>query len=212
MTLVRFHPLLRAGAGMALLAASGSALAHHPTGGQTPQTWFHGLLSGLGHPVIGPDHLLFLITVAAVAAVSDGARLRLPLLFALASLGGVLLHLAGLDVPYAESAVALTLVAMALLAWRAAHRLHPTVLWGGAAAGLFHGYAYGESIVGADTGTLLSYLVGLSLVQAALTVALVLALRWALERASLPVRKGIQVYAALAVAIGTGLSLQGLAL
>ena len=43
-------------------------------------------------------------------------------------------------------------------------------------------------------------------------VALVLALRWALGRASQPVRRGIQVYAALAVAIGTGLSLQGLAL
>ncbi|PKO63289.1 MAG: urease accessory protein UreJ, partial [Betaproteobacteria bacterium HGW-Betaproteobacteria-17] len=42
-----------------LLVASTSALAHHPMGGMTPQTLSQGLLSGLGHPVIGLDHLAF---------------------------------------------------------------------------------------------------------------------------------------------------------
>jgi urease accessory protein len=31
------------------------AFAHHPMGGLTPATFADGLLSGLGHPVIGLD-------------------------------------------------------------------------------------------------------------------------------------------------------------
>src|SRR5215510_12231222 len=33
-----------------------SAFAHHVMGGKTPSTFVEGLLSGVGHPVIGPDH------------------------------------------------------------------------------------------------------------------------------------------------------------
>jgi hydrogenase/urease accessory protein HupE len=39
------------------------AFAHHMTGGRTPATFGEGMLSGLGHPVIGLDQF------AAVAAV-----------------------------------------------------------------------------------------------------------------------------------------------
>ncbi len=40
-----------------------SARAHHPMGGQTPETFSQGLLSGFGHPIIGIDHLAFLIVI-----------------------------------------------------------------------------------------------------------------------------------------------------
>ena len=36
-----------------LLLSATFALAHHPMGGALPQTLWHGLLSGIGHPVIG---------------------------------------------------------------------------------------------------------------------------------------------------------------
>jgi urease accessory protein len=39
------------------------------------------------------------------------------------------------------------------------------------AAGVFHGYAYGESIVGAEPTPLFAYLVGFSLVQLAIAFA-----------------------------------------
>jgi urease accessory protein len=149
-----------------------SAQAHHAMGGQTPATVAQGLLSGLAHPVIEVDHFLFLLGAAVVVAA---ARLPLPvarlalLLFAAAGLGGTLLHVRGINLPAAEIGVALTL----LLA--AAGLLRPRVpvllAWGAAAAaGLLHGYAYGESIVGAEPRPLIAYLVGLALVQAVLLV------------------------------------------
>ena len=37
------------------------AWAHHFMGGGLPQTFTQGLLSGLGHPVIGLDHAAFIV-------------------------------------------------------------------------------------------------------------------------------------------------------
>ena len=47
----------------ALVLTAVPASAHHIMGGEMPSTFGQGLLSGLGHPVIGPDHLAFLIAV-----------------------------------------------------------------------------------------------------------------------------------------------------
>ncbi len=49
------------------VVAAGPALAHHPMGGVTPATFADGLLSGLGHPVIGLDHFAAVIAVGALA-------------------------------------------------------------------------------------------------------------------------------------------------
>ena len=35
------------------------ALAHQPMGGVVPETLLHGLMSGVGHPIIGLDHFAF---------------------------------------------------------------------------------------------------------------------------------------------------------
>ena len=52
-----------------MLAFSGvPAFAHHLMGGHTPATFGEGILSGLGHPVIGLDHF------AAVVAVGVSRR------------------------------------------------------------------------------------------------------------------------------------------
>jgi urease accessory protein len=47
-----------------------------------------------------------------------------------------------------------------------------------AVAGLFHGYAFGESIVGAERAPLQAYLVGLVLIQSTLTLGIALFVRW----------------------------------
>jgi urease accessory protein len=47
-----------------------------------------------------------------------------------------------------------------------------------AVAGLFHGYAFGESIFGAETSLLVAYLLGLILIQSALTIGTALFVRW----------------------------------
>ncbi|MEM6866945.1 MAG: HupE/UreJ family protein [Cyanobacteria bacterium P01_C01_bin.121] len=56
--------------GAALLApVAPPALAYHPFGGNVPGTIWTSLLSGIGHPVIGLDHLAFVIAVSLMAAV-----------------------------------------------------------------------------------------------------------------------------------------------
>ena len=51
-----------------LLLLGSPAFAHHPFGmGDSSQlTGWTGLISGIGHPLLGPDHLLFLLAIAFI--------------------------------------------------------------------------------------------------------------------------------------------------
>jgi urease accessory protein len=153
-----------------------SASAHHVMGGKMPTTFAEGFLSGLGHPVIGPDHLAFLLAIGVAVGVG-GLNLVLPLLFVVASAIGVTLHVNGVNLPGAEIAVAVSVLFAGFLIARG--RALPVSLWAilFAAAGLFHGYAFGESIFGAERPPLHAYLLGLIIVQSVLTVGTALFVR-----------------------------------
>ena len=153
-----------------------SASAHHVMGGKIPTTFAEGFLSGLGHPVIGPDHLAFLLAIG-VAVGGGGLSLVLPLLFVVASAIGVTLHVNGVNLPGAEIVVAVSVLFAGFLIARG--RALPVSLWAilFAAAGLFHGYAFGESIFGAERSPLHAYLLGLIIVQSVLTVGTALLVR-----------------------------------
>jgi urease accessory protein len=167
---------------IAALVPTGAS-AHHVMGGQIPATFLQGLLSGLGHPVIGPDHLAFLLAIGIAVGVG-GLNLALPALFVVAAAVGVALHVAAVDLPAAEIVVAVSVLLAGILIARG----RPLPVWVWAAlftiAGLFHGYAYGESIVGAEATPLYAYLAGLILIQSALTIATALLARWRSERVS----------------------------
>jgi urease accessory protein len=182
------------------ILTTGSASAHHVMGGKTPTTFLEGFLSGLGHPVIGPDHLAFLLAIGVAVGVG-GLNLVLPALFVIASAIGVTLHVNGVNLPGAEFLVAISVLVAGLLIARG--RALPVSLWAVlfAAAGLFHGYAFGESIFGAERSPLHAYLLGLVVVQTALIVGTALFVR----------RKGEGVSAlaprlAGAVIVGVGLT------
>src|SRR4051812_39726669 len=106
------HPaslVLRA-ASLALLLVAVTSLpaeAHHMMGGRTPSTFMEGLLSGLGHPVIGLDHLAFIVAMG-VAAGAGGLSLAVPAVFIVASALGVAIHVRGVTLPVAEILVALS--------------------------------------------------------------------------------------------------------
>lgn len=153
-----------------------SASAHHVMGGKIPTTFTEGFLSGLGHPVIGPDHLAFLLAIGVAVGVG-GLNLVLPLLFVVASAIGVTLHVNGVNLPGAEIVVAVSVLFAGFLIARG--RALPVSLWAilFAAAGLFHGYAFGESIFGAERSPLHAYLLGLIIVQSVLTVGTALFVR-----------------------------------
>ena len=115
--------LLRTGvvASLGLVAASllSPAHAHHPfgMGDSTDLSALQGLLSGIGHPLLGPDHLLFLLAIAFIGLQRPRAWL-LPLLAA--GLGGSVLSqfvpLPDAVAPWAEAMVSLSLVAEGLMA------------------------------------------------------------------------------------------------
>lgn len=154
----------------ATVLTSGQALAHHAMGGEMPSTFAEGLISGLAHPVIGLDHLAFIIAAGVIAGVLGLGRFA-PLAFVGASIAGVLVHLSLVDLPAVELVIALSVVIAGGLLAMAAGRLGGGV-WMAifALAGIFHGYAYGESIVGAETTPLAAYLVGLFVIQSVIAV------------------------------------------
>ena len=181
------------------MAATAPAFAHHPMGGQTPQTFMNGLLSGLGHPIIGLDHLAAVVGVGILAGLA--ARGIVPVLaFSAAVIAGVVVHLAGIGLPAGEFLVGLsTLVIGGLVIVRS--KLSPALAVSlFALAGVVHGHALGEAIVGAEPTPVAAYLAGLFVVQSALAVA---AYALTLAVMSRPSRAlGVSVMGAVVAVIG----------
>lgn len=153
-----------------LLGFPEPALAHHAMGGATPSTFVEGFLSGLGHPIIGLDHLAFIVSAGLIAGLA-GRGLWLPVAFVAASIAGVFLHVGELDLPVAEPVIGVSVLAIGGLLALARGNLGRGV-WIAvfAVVGVFHGYAYGEAIVGAEPTPLWAYLAGLAVIQSLVAV------------------------------------------
>lgn len=158
---------------LATLAAT-PALAHHPLAGEPMTTFVHGMLSGIGHPLLGFDHLFFIIAVG-VAALYTGRALIAPLGFVAGVLAGVGVVMAGIQLPMVEPVIALSLVVLGgLIMMGKALRL-PVAVALFAGLGVFHGWAFGESLAGNEGGAVASvavgYLIGLAAIQWGVAVA-----------------------------------------
>ena len=153
-----------------LLLTPALAFAHHPMGGVTPSTFAEGILSGVGHPIIGLDHLAFVIAVG-VAAFMIGSRFVLPLFFILATMAGTGLHVMSVGLPMVEFVVSLSVACAGLMI--VSGRKFSLGLYGAlfAVAGLFHGHAYGEAIFGAEATPLVAYLAGFGVTQYLIAIA-----------------------------------------
>lgn len=157
----------------ATLAAT-PALAHHPLGGMPMETFMHGLMSGVGHPVLGFDHMFFVIAMG-IAALFTTQRMLAPAGYIAAMLVGCGLMYAGIAMPMQETVIVISLLAMGgiVLSGRALGTGTAIALF--AAFGLFHGSAFGGSIAaqegGASAAVLLGYLIGLGAVQYAIAIA-----------------------------------------
>lgn len=155
---------------------SAPAFAHHPMGGTTPSSLAEGLLSGFGHPVIGLDHFAFIVAAGLLAAPRNRAFL-LPIAFTIASFAGSLLHLGSVDLPGGELLIAGSVIIMGLLlvsSRRIGDGLFAGLL---GLAGLLHGHALAEAIIGAEPTPLVAYLSGLALTEYGIAAAVVLGWR-----------------------------------
>ena len=158
---------------MALLLWAGPASAHHAMGalGAATPTPLIGLISGLAHPLLGPDHLLFLLALGLV-----GLQRRQVWMLSLLAVGlaGSALGLVLPGLPGSELLVALSLVAVALVLL---DHLPAAVLL---PAFALHGYVLSASVIGWEPSPISFYLLGLLLSQGLLLLgSLTLVRRWA---------------------------------
>lgn len=160
-----------------LLFATSPVFAHHLMGGEMPNTFSQGLLAGFGHPIIGLDHFAFLIVAMLLTWSLKGiTRYLVPLAFIGASFAGTAIHLGQANIPMSETLVSLSVILVAVLALtrRSPGAFMLSAIF--AVSGILHGYAFGESIVGAETTPLVAYLAGLAAIQYALMVGGVIVL------------------------------------
>ncbi len=146
------------------LMVANPAMAHHPMGGRIPANFFEGFMSGLAHPVIGLDHLAVVIAMGFLCV----GRIRgvlIPGGFLLAAMGGTGIHLLSLDLPGSEIIIAISAIALGAILSLEKSLNFLLLISLVTVAGLFHGYAYGEAIVGAGMTPLVAYLLGFTLIQ-----------------------------------------------
>ena len=199
--------MLRAFAAVTLALLAMPALAHNPLAGAPLTSFGQGFLSGFGHPVLGFDHLFFVILVG-IAALFTRHRFLAPLMYLVAMLGGCFVSAWSGLLPLTGLMVALSLLVLGgMLA--SGYRLGaPVIVSGFLGFGFFHGAAFGESLAAQEAGfgfgVLGGYLIGLLLVQYAIAIGagLIGTMLW--QR---PSAASIQPRLAGAMAAGAGLLL-----
>lgn len=172
----------RASAAFIALMIPSTAFAHHPLGGEPMETFTEGLLSGVGHPLLGFDHLLF-VALVGIAAVFTGYRYLAPGAYIAAMLIGCLAMSVGTGLPAKEIVIGLSLLTLGgiVLSGKPLGLLPAIAVF--AAFGLFHGSAFGDAIAGQEAGAngsvLVGYLIGLGIIQYAIAIAA----GWAMTKA-----------------------------
>ncbi len=184
---------------LAVLAVSllpGLVFAHHPNGYKLPASMMEGLLSGLGHPVIGLEHLAFIIGIGILAHALR-QRVLIPLVFIVSTLLGTFLHLNKINIPQTEAMIAVSVILIGLMLFSGWLKKPAAVAL--ALAGLVHGYAYAESIIGAETTPLVAYLGGFSLVQLSICCLVMLSCHWLKNSKSLTMTSLSRAYGVIAL-------------
>lgn len=130
----------RIAAAIFLLLIASPALAH--TGESAG-----GFLSGLSHPVFGPDHVVAMVAVGLWGAFLGAPAIwLLPVVFPLVMAAGGVLGILGVPLPAVETGIATSAIILGLMVALAAR----PPLWAAAvlvgAFAIFHGYAHGKEL------------------------------------------------------------------
>ena len=159
---------------IAASVAATPALAHHPLAGAPMETFTHGMLSGIGHPVLGFDHLFF-VALVGIAAVYTGRALMAPAAFIITMLLGTLAMSNGIALPAIEPMIVLSLIVLGYLVASGRAMALPVALGLFAFAGIFHGSAYGGAIAEQEAAVggsvMIGYLLGLGITQYLISIA-----------------------------------------
>ncbi len=191
----------------ALMLLASPALAHHPLAGAPMETFTHGVLSGVGHPVLGFDHLFFILIVGVAATFTGGTARAMGSYIAMMLIGCLLMNF-GVGLPAKEVVIGISLLVVGgmVTSGKTPSLLVAMVLFAG--FGLFHGSAFGDAIANQEAAlgspVLIGYLIGLGITQMGIAMAACYGVKhiWkAVEATAVPVRL------AGAVVAGVGLFL-----
>ena len=148
-----------------LLILPSFVFAHHPLNGGLMETFNDGLLSGIGHPILGLDHLIFIIGVGLISFIS-----RKFINFSFAFIGGTFLGLFsiifGLYLPFYEIIISCSLLLLGYLILKGKNPAFKGFLF--IFFGVFHGWAYGAIMLDRpeiNLSVILGYSIGLFLTQ-----------------------------------------------
>jgi urease accessory protein len=126
---------------VAFVLAPGLALAHPGFGGA------HDFAHGFGHPLLGLDHILAMVTVGILAWQLGGRALWLvPTTFVTVMAVGAVFGASGLPLPFVETGIALSVVVLGAIV---AFGLRTPVAMAMGLVGLFalfHGHAHGTEM------------------------------------------------------------------
>jgi len=136
---VRFGISILAATGLALMPSM--ALAHTGVGDTS------GFLHGFGHPITGLDHILAMVMVGVFACQLGGRALWLvPSTFVLVMAFGGALGIAGINVPFVEIGIALSVIVLgAVVALGVKAPIAVAMAVVGFFA-IFHGHAHGAEM------------------------------------------------------------------
>jgi urease accessory protein len=144
---------------ISVLSSSGGSQVQH-----TISNCWEGLIWGIADPVIGLDRLAGIVAIGLLAArFGHGAWIGIS--FVMAALCGQIIHLYQIDLLGAEIAIAMFTIAFGIILVRHIQLSGLIIAILSAAAGLFQGYADGESIIGAGIVTGIAYVTGVILTQ-----------------------------------------------
>ena len=142
--------------------------AHHFIDNKNPVSLFDGFISGVAHPVIGLDHLIFLVFISILTLMIT-RNISYICTFIIATILGSFLTVVNLNIPGLELFIILSIIALSLIffiyqkisTYYLKIFLYPFLVL----FGLFHGNAYGNTITESPFFTKITYITGFCLSQ-----------------------------------------------
>jgi urease accessory protein len=131
-----------------------------------------GAVEGFLHPILGTDHLIAMVTVGILSAVIGGRAIwTVPAAFLLAMLGGGILGLIGVPLPFVEIGISVSVLILGILILTRAALPEWIAMLTVGAFGVFHGHAHGAELPQiTDLTIIIAYVVGFLVATAGLHV------------------------------------------